>query len=108
MKSVMRLHFASLLLLLFLLSNPAFAQFDFNQNGACGLDPALSKDEEEIDESYPKDPEFLYRRGKVFFEREELDDAIADFTAVIRLDPKYDTAFAFRGICLVKKQEVKK
>lgn len=103
----MRLFVACQILLL-AVSNPTFGQIHPIRSGGSAVDSALCKDEDESDDEYPNAPEFLLKRGKVFLEREELDDAISDFSAVIRLDPKYDSAFAFRGFCWIQKREFKK
>jgi Tfp pilus assembly protein PilF len=37
------------------------------------------------------------KRGLFFFDKDALDEAIADFDMVIKLDPKDETAFAARA-----------
>jgi tetratricopeptide (TPR) repeat protein len=49
-----------------------------------------------------------YDRGVAHYENREIDQAIADFTEAIRLNPKYDRAYYNRGIAHVKNGEAAK
>lgn len=56
-----------------------------------------------------KYPEYSYNnRGAAFADKQQYDQAIADYNKAIELNPKYATAYYNRGVAYVKKKNLKK
>ena len=51
------------------------------------------------------DPKFYRDRGMAFYRNGDLDRALADFDAAIRLDPRSTSAYIYRSIVLYRKAE---
>src|SRR5579872_3398101 len=56
----------------------------------------------------PHDAEVYICRGLAWFDKNELDIAIADFNEALRLDPKQASAYNSRSLCWWAKREVDK
>lgn len=59
-------------------------------------------------EKDPHDADAFICRGLAWFDKQEVDIAIADLNEAIRLDPKHPSAYSSRAICWWSKREVDK
>lgn len=48
----------------------------------------------------------LYHRGECFYYLRDLDNAIADFTAAIRIQPEYSETYEKRGIAYSEQHNI--
>jgi tetratricopeptide (TPR) repeat protein len=54
----------------------------------------------------PATADQFYRRGMQYYDRADYEQAIQDFTAALRIDPKYANALARRGECYEQQKDL--
>ena len=85
----------SLYVLLTLLSAPSLYAHGLSHQRMHTLDHEI--------ERYPKDPTLYIRRGRIYQETKQWDDALFDFETALLIDPTFYKAFYWQGNTLLRK-----
>src|SRR5262245_13300531 len=81
-----------------------------DEAGGCKLVMELEKSRDDVALKYIPECNAIasYERGRAFYERDEFDRAIADYSEAIKLNPKYASAYVGRGSVWYAKKDFDK